>query len=52
MVSTFKIKKFQTKIDRLQGADSASLENKVRQYYGTDEAGDDDNAVAGHVSIS
>lgn len=40
----------QTRIDRLQGADSSSLENKVRQYYGTEEAGDEDNSVAGHVS--
>lgn len=39
----------QTKIDRLQGADPSALENKVRQYYGTEEEGDEDNAVAGHV---
>lgn len=42
---------FQTRIDRLQGADPATLESKVRQYYGTEESGDEDNAVAGHVSI-
>lgn len=40
----------QTRIDRLQGADPASLESKVRQYYGTEDAGEEDNAVAGHVS--
>lgn len=43
---------FQTRIDRLQGADPAVLESKVRQYYGTDEGGDEDNTVAGHVSMN
>ena len=41
----------QTRIDQLQGADPGTLETKVRQYYGTDEAGDEDNTVAGHVRI-
>lgn len=40
----------QTRIDRLQGADPTSLENKVRHYYGSDESCEDDNTVAGHVS--
>lgn len=40
----------QTRVDRLQGADPATLESKVRQYYGSDDAGDEDSAVAGHVS--
>lgn len=41
---------FQTKVDRLQGADPTALENKIQQYYGTDD-GEDAEAVAGHVSI-
>lgn len=44
------VSSLQTRIDQLQGADPGTLETKVRQYYGTDEAGDDDNTVAGHVS--
>ncbi|KPJ06655.1 Thioredoxin-like protein 1 [Papilio machaon] len=40
-----------TRIDRLQGADPGSLEAKVRQYYGTDEAADEDSAVAGHMDL-
>lgn len=39
---------FQTKIDRLQGADAAALESKIQQYYGTTE-GDDGDLVGGHV---
>ncbi|KAI8429570.1 hypothetical protein MSG28_000186 [Choristoneura fumiferana] len=48
---TFLFFRNRTKIDRLQGADSNALETKVRQYYGSDEAGDDDNAVAGHMDL-
>ncbi|CAH2068316.1 unnamed protein product, partial [Iphiclides podalirius] len=49
---TFIFYKNRTRIDRLQGADPASLEAKVRQYYGTDEAGDEDSAVAGHMDLA
>ncbi|XP_026484371.1 thioredoxin-like protein 1 [Vanessa tameamea] len=48
---TFIFYRNRTRIDRLQGADVASLENKVRQYYGTEDTGDDDNAVAGHMDL-
>lgn len=41
---------FQTRIDRLQGADPSALETKVRQHYGPENATEDDGAVAGHVS--
>lgn len=49
---TFIFYKNRTRIDRLQGADPSVLESKVRQYYGTDEAGDEDNAVAGHMDLT
>lgn len=42
---------FQTKVDRLQGADSNTLESKIQQYYGSDD-GEDVEGVAGHVSAS
>ncbi|CAH2100279.1 unnamed protein product [Euphydryas editha] len=48
---TFIFYRNRTRIDRLQGADVASLENKVRQYYGNEDAGDDDNTVAGHMDL-
>jgi hypothetical protein len=37
-------------VDRLKGADSTSLENKIQQYYGTEDAEDCDSSVRGHVS--
>ncbi|CAB3257255.1 unnamed protein product [Arctia plantaginis] len=49
---TFIFYKNRTRLDRLQGADPAALESKVRQYYGTDEAGDEENAVAGHMDLA
>ncbi|XP_034841179.1 thioredoxin-like protein 1 [Maniola hyperantus] len=49
---TFLFFRNRTRIDRLQGADAASLESKVRQYYGTEESGDDDNTVAGHMDLT
>ncbi|CAG9110074.1 hypothetical protein JYU34_010861 [Plutella xylostella] len=48
---TFIFYRNRTRIDRLQGADTASLESKVRQYYGSDESGDDENLVAGHMDL-
>ncbi|XP_026728704.1 thioredoxin-like protein 1 [Trichoplusia ni] len=49
---TFIFYRNRTRIDQLQGADPGTLETKVRQYYGTDEAGDDDNTVAGHMDLA
>lgn len=49
---TFIFYRNRTRIDRLQGADAGTLESKVRQYYGTDEGGEEDNAVAGHMDLS
>lgn len=49
---TFVFYKNRTKVDRLQGSDSATLESKVRQYYGLDDAGDEDNTVAGHMDLT
>ncbi|KOB64809.1 Thioredoxin, partial [Operophtera brumata] len=49
---TFIFYRNRTKIDRLQGADPSALENKVRQYYGTEEEGDEDNTVAGHMDLN
>ncbi|XP_068628277.1 thioredoxin-like protein 1 [Battus philenor] len=48
---TFIFYRNRTRIDRLQGADSGSLESKVRQHYGTEDAGDEDAAVAGHMDL-
>lgn len=48
---TFVFYRNRTKIDRLQGADPTILENRVRQYYGTDDGGEEDSAVAGHMDI-
>lgn len=36
-------------MDRLQGADPNALENKIQQYYGSED-GEENEAVAGHVS--
>ncbi|XP_059060299.1 thioredoxin-like protein 1 [Achroia grisella] len=49
---TFVFYRNRTRIDRLQGADPATLENKVRQYYGTEESNDEDNSVAGHMDLA
>ncbi|XP_032511726.2 thioredoxin-like protein 1 [Danaus plexippus] len=49
---TFIFYRNRARIDRLQGADPSSLENKVRQYYGTEDSGDDDNSVAGHMDLN
>lgn len=49
---TFIFYRNRTKVDRLQGADPATLESKVRQFYGTEDAEDEDNAVAGHMDLA
>ncbi|CAF4782494.1 thioredoxin-like protein 1 [Pieris napi] len=48
---TFIFYRNRTRVDRLQGADNSTLENKVRQHYGTEDAGDEDNSVAGHMDL-
>lgn len=40
---------FQTKVDRVQGADPTSLENKIQQYYGSEDPEDGDSSFQGHV---
>jgi len=39
-------------VDRLKGADPTSLENKIQQYYGSEDSEDGDSSVRGHVSVS
>lgn len=41
---------FKTKVDRVQGADPTSLENKIQQYYGNEDSEDGESSVQGHVS--
>lgn len=41
---------FKTKVDRVQGADPTSLENKIQQYYGSEDSDDGESSVQGHVS--
>ncbi|XP_028033460.1 thioredoxin-like protein 1 [Bombyx mandarina] len=49
---TFIFYRNRTKIDRLEGGNTTVLENKVRQYYGSDVAEEDeDNTVAGHMDL-
>jgi hypothetical protein len=36
-------------VDRIQGADPTSLENKIQQYYGSEDSEDGDNSYQGHV---
>ena len=38
-------------MDRLKGADPTSLENKIQQYYGSEDSEDGDSSVRGHVSV-
>lgn len=47
---TFIFFRNKTKIDTLRGADSESLEEKVKKWYGSGDDTDDDNLVKGHVS--
>lgn len=49
---TFIFYRNRTKVDRLQGADPTGLENKIQQYYGSDETEDSDSAVAGHMDLT
>ncbi|XP_060536095.1 thioredoxin-like protein 1 [Cylas formicarius] len=47
---TFIFYRNKTKIDRLQGADPTGLENKIQQYYGSEE-GEDAEGIAGHMDL-
>jgi len=47
---TFVFYRNKTKIDRIQGADPTALENKIQQYYGSDD-GEDSEAVSGHMDL-
>jgi hypothetical protein len=38
-------------VDRVQGADPTSLENKIQQYYGSEDSEDGDSSVQGHVGF-
>ncbi|XP_077285066.1 thioredoxin-like [Arctopsyche grandis] len=49
---TFIFYRNKTRIDRLQGADSATLENKVRQHYGDESTAGGDSPVAGHMDLA
>ncbi|CAG9863348.1 unnamed protein product [Phyllotreta striolata] len=48
---TFIFYRNKTKVDRLQGADPVSLENKIQQYYGTEDT-EEGEGVAGHMDLS
>lgn len=48
---TFIFYRNKTKIDRIQGADPTSLENKIQQYYGSEDSEDADSAVQGHMDL-
>lgn len=47
---TFIFYKNRAKVDRLQGADPTALENKIVQYYGSDD-GDDAESSTGHMDL-
>nr|CAD7458387.1 unnamed protein product [Timema tahoe] len=49
---TFIFYRNKTKIDRIQGANHEALENKIQQYYGSEEEEDGDSAVHGHMDLS
>ncbi|EFA06575.1 thioredoxin-like protein 1 [Tribolium castaneum] len=47
---TFIFYRNKTKVDTLRGADPTALENKIQQYYGSEE-GEEADAVAGHMDL-
>jgi len=49
---TFIFYRNKTKVDRLKGADPTSLENKIQQYYGSEDSEDGDSSVRGHMDLS
>ncbi|KAK4885960.1 hypothetical protein RN001_002231 [Aquatica leii] len=48
---TFIFYRNRSKIDHLQGADPASLENKIQQYY-EDDDDEDSDSFSGHMDLS
>ncbi|XP_023024831.1 thioredoxin-like [Leptinotarsa decemlineata] len=48
---TFIFYRNKIKIDRLQGSDPVGLENKIKQFYGTEESEDSEEAVVGHMDL-
>jgi thioredoxin len=52
---TFILYRNKTKLDRIQGADATALEAKIKQYYGTVNAGEgdeDDGGIPGFMSLA
>ncbi|CAH1163798.1 unnamed protein product [Phaedon cochleariae] len=49
---TFIFYRNKIKVDRIQGADPTSLENKIQQYYGESEESEDSEGVAGHMDLT
>ncbi|KDR11479.1 thioredoxin-like protein 1 [Zootermopsis nevadensis] len=49
---TFIFYRNKTKVDRVQGADPTSLENKIQQYYGSEDSDDGESSVQGHMDLS
>jgi thioredoxin len=47
---TFIFYRNRTKVDTLRGADPTALENKIQQYYGSED-GDEAEAVSGHMDL-
>ncbi|KAB0804784.1 hypothetical protein PPYR_01754 [Photinus pyralis] len=48
---TFIFYRNKTKIDSVQGADPTALENKIQQYYGSED-GDEAEGLPGHMDLS
>lgn len=48
---TFIFYRSKTKVDRMEGADAVSLENKIKQYYGGDEGDEGDEELQGHMDL-
>lgn len=49
---TFIFYRNKIKLDSCQGADSAALEAKIQQYYGSGDAEDSEGSVAGHMDLT
>lgn len=49
---TFIFYRNRAKLDRLQGADPTALENKIVQYYGSDEGEEGGDTISGHMDLS
>ncbi|XP_033726013.1 thioredoxin-like protein 1 [Pecten maximus] len=49
---TFIFFKNNDEVDRMQGADAATLESKIKERGGNSEEGEDDTAVKGHMDLA